>query len=71
MFPRLYFILWREETLEEMYKMSILVQQRHPMDANVRKPLITLILTFRLVEQGVFIAKLTLDTRRKCHLLCH
>lgn len=41
----------KKKQLEEIYKISMLVQQRHPMDVDMRKLLITLIPTTRLVVQ--------------------
>lgn len=40
-----------KKQLEEMYKISMLVQQRHPMDVDMRKSLITLIPTTHLTAQ--------------------
>ena len=40
-----------KKQLEEMYKTSMLVQQRHPMDVDMRKHLITLIPTTHLIVE--------------------
>lgn len=40
-----------KKQLEEMYKISMLIQKRHPMDVDMRKPLTTLIPTTCLVIQ--------------------